>query len=916
MGALGIMFKTKKYRSFVTMTATAALVASAVAPAAADYKDSTGHYTDAVSFITAKGIAKGIGDGQFGVSDKLKRGDAAVMIAKALGLDTANAPSSHFADLNERQLGSVNALYHAGILSGKSKTSFAPDDEITRVELAKILSKAFGLKSETNPTKFKDVNSNWAPYVNALVKQGITKGKSATEFGATHAVTRGEFALFIYRGKDFLSSGGTVDTTAPVLNYTGETSFSVQYGSQFTLPTVTATDDKDGTVNVEVVIHDSTKQVVDRVNTLKPDTYTITYSAQDKAGNKAKELVITVVVNHYVENPLPPVKEENFVLSLMHFNDTHAHLDNVAKRVTAVKEVRTQKPDALLLDAGDVFSGTLYFNTFAGKADLEFMNMMKVDAMTFGNHEFDLGSSPEGHKALADFIKGAQFPFVSSNVDFSKDDLFTGLFNTRIANDTDELNGNIYTGIVKEVNGEKVGIFGLTTADTADISSPGEITFSDYIEEAQKMVAEFEKMGVNKIVAITHIGYDDNPAIDNDLELAKAVEGIDVIVGGHSHTTLAKPVLINDKEQPTIIVQAGQYGDNLGTLDVAFDKNGVVIEHNGELIKIGDKADDPEAAELLKKYSDQIDAIKNEETGAIAVKALENPRDKTNSVRRNETPLGNVITDGMLAKAKTYAPDVIMAMQNGGGIRSAIDQGPITVGEVITVLPFGNTLATMRLSGNEIKQAFETSLRSYPGENGGFLHVSGAKVEFDSSKPVGERVTSIKYNAGDDVYVEIEAETMYTIATNAFTAKGGDGFDVFKAAYEDGRVTDLGLSDWENFREHLVSLGTVDPQIEGRIVDIAGEESGEYPGGEYNGDDFSGTVDAPKVYNGDVTVDITNMLTLGNAVVRGNLTFIGTATETITFSNIKVTGNLILTDLNGPIFNFSGIEVDGDTIID
>lgn len=896
------------------MTATAALVASAVAPVAADYKDSNGHYTDAVSFLTAKGIAKGTGHGQFGVSDKLKRGDAAVMIAKALGLDTANAPSSHFMDLNDRQLGSVNALYHAGILSGKSKTSFAPDDEITRVELAKILTKAFGLKSENNPTKFKDVNSNWAPYVSALVKQGIVKGKSATEFGATHAVTRGEFALFVYRGKDFLSE--IVDSTAPVLNYTGETDFSVLYGSQFTIPTVTATDDKDGTINVEVVIRDSAKQVVDRVNTLKPDTYTITYSAQDKAGNKAKELVITVVVNQYVANPLPPVKEENFVLSLMHFNDTHAHLDNVAKRVTAVKEVRTQKPDALLLDAGDVFSGTLYFNEFLGEADIEFMNLMKVDAMTFGNHEFDLGSSPEGHQKLVEFIQAAQFPFVSSNVDFSKDELFTGLFNTRIANETDELNGNIYTGIVKEVNGEKVGIFGLTTADTADISSPGAITFSDYIEEAQKMVAEFEKMGVNKIVAITHIGYDDNPAIDNDLELAKAVEGIDVIVGGHSHTALKEPVFINDKQQPTIIVQAGQYGESLGTLDVAFDKNGVVIEHNGELIKIGDKADDPEAAKLLKKYSDQIDAIKNKETGAIAVKALENPRDKANSVRRNETPLGNVITDGMLAKAKTYAPDVIMAMQNGGGIRSAIDQGPITVGEVITVLPFGNTLATMRLSGKEIKQAFETSLRSYPGENGGFLHVSGAKVEFDSSKPVGERVTSIKYNAGDDVYVDIEAETMYTIATNAFTAKGGDGFDVFKAAYEDGRVTDLGLSDWENFREHLVSLGTVDPQIEGRIVDIAGEEPGEYPGGDYNGDDFSGTVDVPKVYNGNVTVDITDVLKLENAVVRGNLTFIGTATETITFSNIKVTGNLILTDLNGSIFNFSGIEVDGDTIID
>ncbi|MHC8514335.1 5'-nucleotidase C-terminal domain-containing protein [Sporosarcina sp. ITBMC105] len=910
------MSKTKKYRSFIAMSATAALVASAAAPAAADYKDLTNLYSDALSYLAAKGIAKGTGNGYFGISDTLTRGDAAVLMAKALGLNTSNAQSSFFTDVNDRQLGAVNALYQAGVLSGKSKTTFAPNDEITRTEMAKILSKALKLETEVGTTtKFKDVNANWAPYVNALVKHGLTKGKSATMFGATQSVTRGEFALFIYRGKDYLSNE-VADTVAPVLHYDGATNFSLIFGAHFTLPTVTATDDKDGDVKVDVIIRDSANKVVDRVNTLKTDTYTLTYRAKDKAGNMAKELVITVIVDFYAENPLPPVKDENFVLSLMHFNDTHAHLDNVAKRVTAVKEVRTQKPDALLLDAGDVFSGTLYFNEFLGQADLEFMNLMKVDAMTFGNHEFDLGASPEGHKALADFIKGAHFPFVSSNVDFSKDELFTSLFNTRIADDKDKLNGNIYTGIVKEVNGEKVGIFGLTTADTADISNPGAITFSDYIDEAQKMVAEFEKLGVNKIVAITHIGYDDNPAIDNDLELAKAVEGIDVIVGGHSHTALKDPVLINDKQQPTIIVQAGQYGDSLGTLDVAFDKNGVVIEHNGELIKIGDKANDPEAVNLLKKYSDKIDAIKNEETGAVAVKALENPRGKENSVRRNETPLGNVITDGMLAKAKLYDTRVIMAMQNGGGIRAGINQGPITVGEVITVLPFGNTLATMRLSGSEIKQAFETSLRNYPKENGGFLHVSGARVKFDSSKPVGERVVSVEYDAGNDLFIEIADDVMYTIATNAFTAKGGDGFDVFKKAYNEGRVTDLGQSDWVNFRDHLVSLGNVDPKIEGRIVDIAEENPVEYPGGDYNGDDFSGTVDEPKVYNGNVTVNITEMLTLGNAVVRGNLTFNGTAAETISFSNIKVTGNLILTNLEGSIFNFNGIEVDGEIIIE
>ena len=119
-----------------------------------------------------------------------------------------------------------------------------------------------------------------------------------------------------------------------------------------------------------------------------------------------------------------------------------------------------------------------------------------------------LGSSPEGHQALADFINGAEFPFVSANVDFSNDDKFNGLFNDFITEEIE--NGQIYNGIIKEVNGEKVGIFGLTTEETVDISSPGSIAFENYIEEAEKAVEAFEAQGVNKIIALTHIGYDDN----------------------------------------------------------------------------------------------------------------------------------------------------------------------------------------------------------------------------------------------------------------------------------------------------------------------------------------------------------------------------------------------------------------------
>jgi 2',3'-cyclic-nucleotide 2'-phosphodiesterase (5'-nucleotidase family) len=606
-------------------------------------------------------------------------------------------------------------------------------------------------------------------------------------------------------------------------------------------------------------------------------------------------------------------------LSLMHTNDTHAHLDNVAKRVTAVKEVRKNKPQALLVDAGDVFSGTLYFNEFKGQADLRFMNLMKYDVMTFGNHEFDLGSSAEGHQALADFIKGAKFPFVSSNVDFSKDDKFKGLFSDLISSKPEQ--GKIYNGIIKQVDGQKVGFFGLTTEETKDISSPGSIEFENYLEEAEKAVKAFKGMGVNKIVAVSHIGYDDNAAYDNDLTLAAKVKGIDVIVGGHSHTQLDAPVVVDkdDKgktKEPTVIVQGYQYSDYLGTIDVEFDKQGKIVGQAGQLIKLSEKQDDAEAAKVLETYSSKIKELKETKTGATAVKALETPRDAGDatkpSVRKNETELGNLITDGMLSKAKEFNKDTAIAFQNGGGIRAGIDQGEITLGEILTVLPFGNTLATMKLTGAEINEALEHSVSLAPKENGGFLHVSGMKFTYDSSKEAGNRVTKAEVLGQDGTYSELDPAKEYTVATNAFTAKGGDGFTVFKKAYEEGRVTDIGLADWENLRDYVSGLKTVDPSIEGRIKDVAGSHADPTV---VLAKDFGGTADAPKTHEGNVVVDIADIASLEHAVVKGNLTLTGTPPDDFTFSEVTVEGDLDLSGLNGKNVSLSGVTVNGETIL-
>ncbi|MCM3741623.1 5'-nucleotidase C-terminal domain-containing protein [Oceanobacillus luteolus] len=278
-------------------------------------------------------------------------------------------------------------------------------------------------------------------------------------------------------------------------------------------------------------------------------------------------------------------------------------------------------------------------------------------------------------------------------------------------------------------------------------------------------------------------------------------------------------------------MQTGNGNSNLGLLEVEFDENGVIVSQAGELIPVSEQVEDPVAAEMLKEYKEQVEKVSQEEIGVTLEQALENPRagDEGNetgeSVRKNETILGNIITDGMLHAAKEYDENVIMALQNGGGIRAPIDAGPVTVGEVITVLPFGNTLAVADVTGAELKEAFEISVGNYPSENGGFLHVAGGKVEFDASKEVGSRVVSLQYEDEAGKLVEVKDDETYTIATNAFTAKGGDGYTVFEKAYAEGRVTDLGQSDWGNFRDHLVRLGSdnIPTEKEGRIVEVSAQ---------------------------------------------------------------------------------------------
>lgn len=278
---------------------------------------------------------------------------------------------------------------------------------------------------------------------------------------------------------------------------------------------------------------------------------------------------------------------ERFSMTIIHVNDSHSRVKQYPNLFTAVKSVRGQYPNSILADAGDVFFGTNYFVKYQGKADLQFLNDLNYDVMTLGNHEFDYGT-----KVLADFIKELNFPVVNSNFKSTNDAELGPLFQSNLTENAS--GGKIYSVIVKEVNGEKIGFFGLLTPDDPFLSSIYKI--ESPVAIAQDAVEELNKQGINKIIVLSHMGY------DRDLELAEKVNGIDVIIGGHSHTVLNEPVLFN-KAEPTVIVQAGSYLEYFGLLNVTFDEDGVVVEHNGKLLTVNDYAPDQGAQLKLNKIN-------------------------------------------------------------------------------------------------------------------------------------------------------------------------------------------------------------------------------------------------------------------------------------------------------------------------
>ncbi|NLM12521.1 MAG: LysM peptidoglycan-binding domain-containing protein [Epulopiscium sp.] len=497
-------------------------------------------------------------------------------------------------------------------------------------------------------------------------------------------------------------------------------------------------------------------------------------------------LIMLTMVAGFVFTPTVAVlaEEENITtITIVHTNDTHSRVNEgvgFAKISAKVKELKEANLNVLLLDAGDTFHGQTFATISKGESIVKVMNAVGYDVMTPGNHDFNYGQD-----RLLELAGLAQFPIISANV---------------VKADGTTL---LEPYVIKEVGGLKIGIFGLSTPETAYKTKPTNVeglTFADPVETAQQMVQELKEKEVDAIIALVHLGID-KESTDTSYLVRDNVEGIDLIIDGHSHSTLDS---IDNEGKATKIVSTGEYNNNLGIVNLTFE--------NGELKSVeptvltseaaSEIEADSEISELIASIDEENKAITSVVVGKTDVE-LDGVREH---VRAGETNLSNLITDAMLALSGAD-----MAITNGGGIRASIDVGDITMEEVITVLPFGNYVIVKEYTGAQILAALEHGTASYPELAGSFAQVAGATFTLDLNQEPGKRVTDVKINGEP-----LDLEKTYKVATNDFMAVGGDGYEMLK---EGKLVVELSALD-EILIEYIQGLESIPTEVRPRMTVI------------------------------------------------------------------------------------------------
>ncbi len=494
----------------------------------------------------------------------------------------------------------------------------------------------------------------------------------------------------------------------------------------------------------------------------------------------------------------------DYALTILHTNDFHARFEPISKYdsgcsaednaagecfggsarlVTAVEAARARNENTVLFDGGDQFQGTLFYTYYKGKLTAEMMNKLGYDGMTVGNHEFD-----DGPEVLAGFMDAVEFPVLMSNADVSMEPA---------------LAGKLQKSTVIERNGEKLGLIGLTPQNTDELASPGDkVIFTDPVDAVQGEVDKLTAEGVNKIIVLSHSGY----AVDK--RVASETTGVDVIVGGHTNTLLGDmdgaegpyPTVVNG----TQILSAYAYGKFLGELNVVFDDEGNIISANGAPI-IMDAAvtEDVPTVERIAEAAQPLEEIRNKVVAETA-EAIDGDR---GSCRAVECQMGNLVADAMLDRVKDQG--IQIAIQNGGGLRASIDAGEVTMGEVLTVLPFQNTLSTFQVTGQTMIDALENGVSEIEEGGGRFPQVAGMSFAFDASAEPGSRISDVMVGGEP-----IDPAATYGVVSNNYVRNGGDGYKMFRDAEN---AYDFGPDLADVTAEYIAANAPYTPYTDGRI---------------------------------------------------------------------------------------------------
>lgn len=551
-----------------------------------------------------------------------------------------------------------------------------------------------------------------------------------------------------------------------------------------------------------------------------------------------------------------------YKLRILHTNDHHARIEphtlgirstanppltrslgGVARRKTLIDQIRAAAPNEniLLLDAGDIFQGTLYFSQYNGLADLYFYNNMHYDAVAVGNHEFDRGQG-----VLKTFILGANFPMLTANVDIQPDAELA----VALAPDAFAVPGRLGKRLLLSKSGRSIGLFGLTPASTAVLSNPGAgISFGANLAAiAQAEVDALRQAGATYVIGLTHVGF------SNDCLLAAQVRGLNAIVGGHSHSVLfptpnvlplaldagdVYPTLIRNPEDKNVVVTTSwKWGTWLGDITLGFNAGGEITTLSGVIrplwagglglppraLVAGEEAEiAPDAAfqsRIDTLYKPPITQLQATIIGKAAVQ-LDGDRA---SVRNRETNLGDLLAGLMLNVEQAEGGQLVIV--NSGSIGKSIFAGDVSMAAIFEALPYENTIAHVDLTGAQLLQVLENgvghiNVQSPANSAGRFPQVCGLRFVWMPDLPAGRRILSVSVQApsgwgqAGNQFVPLDLSATYRVVTNDFVLSGGDGYTIFTQGQN---KYDTGLNVTDALIDYFKTRSPVSAQTDGRIA--------------------------------------------------------------------------------------------------